>query len=342
MLAPERYSSDIPDRVLGLHAQAVACKGCTQWHACGRRRETVHSLARRNDVAAAAHRAAHRDRAVGETSGRWIAVRADAPPRERARVPGAAADTRRQLLEPRRSLRARVGRPRLERAGARGAPLPAHAWLALPRRRARGGVLALRPHVGLDRARSGVRAERGAVPRGARRARPARAQPLRTSRSGDDARHVRRRRGASLSPIGRAYYRSMYLPPNSIANAAWLETCGSSSSTSCPTDVACGSPTRRRAPGSRPASASPSTGCRRDSGRSRTRSSRTPIRSAPRSTSRGSRSIHSRCGSGCPASAHIASVTVGGRPLRTFDRATGTIDLTGHGNALAVEVAVAR
>jgi hypothetical protein len=35
-------------------------------------------------------------------------------------------------------------------------------------------------------------------------------------------------------------------------------------------------------------------------------------------------------------------VTVGGRPLHTFNAQTGTIDLTGRGASLAVEVALAR
>ena len=215
---------------------------------------------------------------------------------------GAAADTRRQLLEPRRAVRARVGRARLERAGARGAPLPAHAWLALPRRRARRGVLALRPRVGLDRPRPGVRPERGAVPRGARRARPARAQPLRTSRSGDDARHVRRRRGC-LAFADRAGVLSLDVPAAEQRRQRRLAR-----------DAA--APRRQRAarrswPAARLRDAARLARARqahrrqpaadRDSGRSRTRSSRTPIRSAPRSTSRGSRSIHSRCGSGCRA-----------------------------------------
>ena len=171
----------------------------------------MRSLAGPRRRTAAARGAAHRDRAVGETCPRWIAVRADAPARRRAGVPDAAAardGSYWNLVAPYALASGVLGS---RDAGARGAPLPAHPWLALPRRRARRSVLALRRTVGLDRARPGVRAERGAVPRGARRARPARARPLRASRSGADARHIRRRRGV-LAFADRAGVLSLDVP----------------------------------------------------------------------------------------------------------------------------------
>ena len=255
-----------------------------------------------DDVAAAAHRAAHRGREVGEASSRWIAVRTDAPPRKRAGVPRccrrhatAATGT---SSRPTRSRRAFSARARRSAAALRYLLTHGSRFLGV----VRAGAFSLYGHdVGLDRARPGVRAERRTVPRGARRARPARAQPLRTSRRGDDARHVRRRRGC-LAFADRAGVLSLDVPAAEQRRQRCLAgDAAAPRRQRLPDGRACSSPTRRRARGSRPASASPSTGCRRDSGRSRTRSSRTPIRSAQRSTSRGSRSIPSRCGSGSPA-----------------------------------------
>ena len=75
-----------------------------------------------------------------------------------------------------------------------------------------------------SRAGSGLRARHLAVPRGQRPARPARPEPLR---------HVGRRNDGGYLYLGRggvgaagkgAYDRSMFMPPNTGANASYLET----------------------------------------------------------------------------------------------------------------------
>jgi hypothetical protein len=147
---------------------------------------------------------------------------------------------------------------------------------------------------------------------------------------------------ASLSPIGRAYYRSMYLPPNSVANAAWLETLRLLVVDELPDarglQLAYATPRAWLAPGKRISVDRVPTGF---GPLSYTLVSRAGSLSAtidvPRIAGH-SLSLRLRL----PGAARISSVTVDGRPLRTFDRRTGTIDLTGHGSSLAVEVAVAR
>ena len=147
---------------------------------------------------------------------------------------------------------------------------------------------------------------------------------------------------ASLSPIGRAYYRSMYLPPNSVANAAWLETLRLLVVNELPDgrglQLAYSTPRawlRARQAHHRQPAADGVRAALVHARLARPLGERDDRRPADR---RHHLSLRLRL----PGGAHIASVTVGGRPLRTFDRATGTIDLTGHGSSLAVEVAVAR
>ena len=126
---------------------------------------------------------------------------------------------------------------------------------------------------------------------------------------------------ASLSPIGRAYYRSMYLPPNSVANAAWLETLRLLVVNELPDGrglhLAYSTPRAWLAPGKRITVNRLPTGFGPLSYTlvSRARSVSATI-DVPRIAAH-PLSLRLRL----PGGAHIASVTVGGRPLRTFDRA---------------------
>ena len=158
-------------------------------------------LARR-DVAAPGDaprsRAAASRPLVGAAAGRRLAV----PPRAAARRGEAVRLARRgaprQLLEPRRPVRARVRvlRARRDRGGGR---LAVHDTARVAAARARPCrcvrvVRAVRAVPGLRDGR-GLRQQRLPVPRRQRSRRPARPQPLRRACGGDDAEHVRRRRG---------------------------------------------------------------------------------------------------------------------------------------------------
>jgi len=147
---------------------------------------------------------------------------------------------------------------------------------------------------------------------------------------------------SSLSPIGRAYYRSMYLPPNSVGNAALLENLRLILLNELPEgrglQLAYATPRAWLAPGKQiaverlPTSFGPL---------SYTLVSRASSLSATISVPRiGRHSLSLRLR--LPGRARIASVTVDGQPVRSFDARTGTIDLTGRGGSLAVEVSVAR
>ena len=147
---------------------------------------------------------------------------------------------------------------------------------------------------------------------------------------------------SSLSPIGRAYYRSMYLPPNSVGNAALLENLRLLVLNERPEgrglQLAYATPRPWLAPGKRIVveRLPTSFGLVSYALISRARSLSATI-SVPRI---GTHSLSLRLR--LPGRARIASVTVAGRPVRTFDARTGTIDLTGRGSTLAVEVTVAR
>ncbi len=147
---------------------------------------------------------------------------------------------------------------------------------------------------------------------------------------------------SSLSPIAHAYYRSMYLPPNSVGNAALLETLRLLVANELPEgrglQLAYATPRAWLAPGKRIAVDRLPTGFGPLSYTlvSHARSVSATI-SVPRIAGH-SLSLRLRL----PGGARIASVSIGRRPLRTFDRRSGTIDLTGRGGSITLEVAVAR
>jgi len=134
----------------------------------------------------------------------------------------------------------------------------------------------------------------------------------------------------------------MYLPPNSVGNAALLENLRLILLNELPEgrglQLAYATPRAWLAPGKQiaverlPTSFGPL---------SYTLVSRANSLSATISVPRiGRHSLSLRLR--LPGRARIASVTVDGQPVRSFDARTGTIDLTGRGGSLAVEVSVAR
>ena len=108
ILEPERYSSDIPDRVYGLHAQTVAWAGL---RAIGSLWAADRPRSARAQAGALAERL---ERPCGPQStgpapvARRLALRAGAAARPRDAVPFARRSAARELLESRHAVRARV------------------------------------------------------------------------------------------------------------------------------------------------------------------------------------------------------------------------------------------
>ncbi len=146
----------------------------------------------------AAGRAAARGRGVLASVEGRLALRAGGAARQAQAVRRGHALPARQLLEPGDAVCPGVRILRAARqASERDPPLHARPRLAAARARARRRLLALRREDALPghRHRPGLRAGGRAIPRRQRRAEPARAQPLRNARRGNDARDVRLRRG---------------------------------------------------------------------------------------------------------------------------------------------------
>lgn len=146
---------------------------------------------------------------------------------------------------------------------------------------------------------------------------------------------------SSLSPIGHAYYRSMYLPPNSVANAALLETLRLLVVDELPEQrglrLAYATPRAWLAPGKRIAVDRLPTAFGPLSYTLLAHAQSVAARLTVPGIGNHSLSLRLRL----PSGRRIASVSLGGRPLRSFDRRTGTIDLTGHGGSIDLEVALA-
>ena len=342
----ERYSSDIQDPVYGLHSQAVVWAGlrgmAAAWAvdrpARARGRAPPRSL--RGSRAVCARRCAQSQRRLPDGS-LFVPVRLlgdEAPYRSliEARLG--------QLLEPRHALRARV-RP-LRAAERRGATaiwryMQLHGSRLLGLVRAGAYALYGReapfPASGTDQV-YGINVSRFLADRGERR--PARAEPLRPARRGHDAGDVRRRRGGerrAASPGSRPA--RCTCRRTAAANAAFLETLRLLLVHETRGDGARARAARRREPGSRRASGSPSRTPRRASGRSRSRS-RTHARYAdvvvtpPRRSQPRTLRLRLRL----PPGTRIASVTLDGRPYGRFDAAAGTIDLSGRRGTLQLRV----
>ena len=345
LLAPERYSSDIPDRVLGLHAQAVACQGL---HAMAR----VWSQTGDDALARKAERTSLRLRTALRTA---IARSAKRPADGSLFVPMRLLENEPaypllpqtrdgsywNLVAPYALASGVLGSSAQERAALRYLLTHGSRFLGV----VRAAAFSLYGHTsastGLDQV-YGLNAARFLA---------ALDEPdlLVLSLYGHLAAAMTRDtfvggEAASLSPIGRAYYRSMYLPPNSVANAAWLETLRLLVVDELPDarglQLAYATPRAWLAPGKRdhrrPAADA-------DSGRSPyTLVSRARSLSATIDVPRiAGHSLSLRLRLPGTARGSAPSRSAAGRCGRSTG-AAGTIDLTGHGGSLAVEVAVAR
>jgi len=343
LLARERYSSDIPDLVLGLHAQAVAWQGL---HAMARVWSELDddALARRAEAIAQRLRAALRG-AVARSATRaadgslFVPMRLLDHEPAHPLLPGTRDGSYWNLVAPYALASGVLGSRAQERAALRYLLAHGSRFLGV----VRAGAFSLYGHAsastGLDQV-YGLNAARFLA---------ALDEPdqLVLSLYGQLAAALTRDtfiggEASSLSPIAHAYYRSMYLPPNSVGNASLLETLRLMVTNELPDgrglQLAYATPRAWLAPGKTIAVDRLPTGFGPLSYTlaSHARSLSATI-SVPRIAGH-SLSLRLRL----PGGAQIASVTVGGRPLRTFDRRTGTIDLTGHGGSLALEVAVAR
>ena len=122
MLQRERYSSDIPDAVYGLHSQAVVWQGCAGWRTPGRRRATRRSrrpaaVSPTGSAAGFARRCASRSAGLPDGS---LFVPSGCSTTS-GRTTGLTEARRGQLLEPRHAVRARVGPVRPGKRRSRGA-----------------------------------------------------------------------------------------------------------------------------------------------------------------------------------------------------------------------------
>ena len=230
LLRRERYSADVYANVYGLHSQAVAWQGlramASVWDRDGPSRRSRRARARvaarlgaRSPPRGAAVVA--KDAATARSSSRSASSTASGRTATSRLAPG-------QLLEPRDAVRARVGNLPAARHARRRA---SSATCSRTARASSGSSAPARTRSTGRRGspksgnRPGLRAQPRALPRRQRPARPARAQPLRPARGGHDARDVRLRRGGDASRRSAAsYYRTMFLPPNSASNSAFLET----------------------------------------------------------------------------------------------------------------------
>jgi hypothetical protein len=147
---------------------------------------------------------------------------------------------------------------------------------------------------------------------------------------------------ASVAPLGGAYYRSMYLPPNGASNAAFLATLRlmlvhertDRGGDPVGLELAFASPRTWLRPGRRivvrnaPTSFGPVSYALDARERSVHASVTVPERPSPRMLKLRLR---------LPPGRRITSVAIDGRPVSTFDPATGTLDLSGRRGTLALE-----
>ena len=260
--ARERYSSDIPDAVLRpALAGGRLGRACAAMAACGRRPGDAALAATLPPARGAARGRAAAGRArLGAAAARRLAVRPGAPARRRAAVRLADRGAARELLEPGHAVRARVRALRARTAPRRAGScatslLHGSRLLGL----VRAGAYALygdqrRSRLGGTDQVYGINV--GPVPRRRRRGRPARAQPLRPARGGDDAGHVRRGRGGERRAAARgsatARCTCRRTAPRTPRSSRRCGCCSSRRRATRGRPTGCGSRTRRRARGSRP------------------------------------------------------------------------------------------
>jgi hypothetical protein len=146
---------------------------------------------------------------------------------------------------------------------------------------------------------------------------------------------------ASVAPIDGQSHRAMYLPPNGAANAAFLETLrlllvhetASGLELAHATPRAWTAPGKRIAVGNAPTRFGPVSFTIVTASRSADVTVEVPRRSRPRT-------LHLRLR--LPHGTRIGAVTLGSRPYSRFDRTTGTIDLSGKSGSLGLRVTLRR
>ena len=346
LLGRERYSSDIPDSVYGLHSQAVAWQGLRR----DGRGLGADGPARRSRAAAGAGRSARRGACAGPCASRSAAC---PTARSSSRCAcsttsspyGSVTESRaRQLLEPRRPLRPRVGPLRPGRAEATRRPsLPAAARLSPARARPRRRLRALRPDAPFPT--SGTDEVYGSTSRASSpttdQRRPARAQPLRTARGGDDARHVRLGRGRERRSAPRR------APPRDVPAAERRRRTPPSSRRSACCSCHETDPTRPRARLRDAAGLARARPADRRPGRAHELRSRLVLDRGGRTLGRAYRRRAARARAraalaSAPAPAvrqRIAGVVLNGAPVRSLRRPHAeTIDLSGGSGALDLVV----
>ena len=334
LLGRERYSSDIPDPVYGLHSQAVAWQGLlamgSVWAETGDpalARAAARSPAGSRPVCGARSRVSQRRLPDGSLFLPAPAARRRAAVRSRSprRASGATGTSSCRMRSPRvSSARERRGERRLRYLLRHGSRLLGVV---------RAGAYALYgdPVFPTGRHRPGVRDQRRALPRRQRRGRPARAEPLRHARGRDDARDVRLGRGGLGDPLDGAPHRAMYLPPNGASERGLPRHAALAARARDPRRA-------RRAARPRARLRDPAAWLRRASG---SRSSGVPTSFGAVSYSleaRGQRPGNGRAARNAPATTvklrlrlpngqRLAAVTLGDRPFGRIDGQT--IDLSG-------------
>ena len=228
LLQRERYGSDIGEPIYGMHAQALALQGLWSMVPVWQQTGYPALAAQAADVAARLQASL---RAAVSSNEQYL-------PDGSLFVPIALVDGLEQpydkLTATKRGAYWNLVMPYALASGffrpgsARGfgdPALPARPRRPLPRARAlRAAHRRYEPGLPETRNRRRLRHQRRALPRRQRPARAAPAQPLRQARRGDDAEHVRLRRGLDGRSGQGQYYRSMHRPPNSANNAFFLET----------------------------------------------------------------------------------------------------------------------
>ena len=342
LLARERYSSDIPDPVLGLHAQAVVWQGLHAmagvWAATGNGAAAHRAEASAGRLRAALRAAVARSARRPGGSSLFVPMRLLDNEPAYSLLPQTRDGSYWNLVAPYALASGVLGSREEERAALRYLLAHGSRFLGV----VRAGAFSLYGHAsrstGLDQV-YGVNAARFLA---------ALDEPdlLVLSLYGTLAAALTRDtfvggEASSLSPIGHAYYRSMYLPPNSVANAALLETLRLLVVAELPERrglrLAYATPRAWLAPGKRiavdrlPTAFGPLSYTLLARARS--------VAATVDIPGIGPHSLSLRLR--LPRGRRIASVSLAGRPLRSFDRRTGTIDLTGHGGAIELEVALA-
>ncbi len=345
LLGRERFSSDIPDSVLGLHSQAVAWQGlhaiAQVWASTGQPAQAKAAGTAAAELRSGLLRALARStRTVDGTTSLFVPMRLLGDEQPYALLPASRNGSYWNLVAPYALASGLLARdPAGERAALRYLQSHGSRLLGL----VRAGAFSL---YGTGTAASGIDQVYGL---NATRFLADLDQPdqIVLSLYGQLAAGMTRGtfvagEAASVTPIAHAYYRSMYLPPNSVANAAFLETLRATVVHELPEgqglELAYATPRAWLAPGKRisvsglPTSFGPLT-YSLDAHRDR-------VDAAIAVPRLGGRTLRLRLR--LPRGHRISSVELAGKKLRSFSARTATIDLTGRRGPLQIEVHLAR